>query len=467
MMRTRFAPSPTGSIHVGNTRSAIWNYLFTRHNKGFFILRIEDTDLARSKREDEIELRKNLDWLGLEFDDGVTNPYRQSERLDIYKKYAYQLLEEGKAFKCFCTDEELVAKREKAKKEKTPQIYDGRCKRLTTEQIKEKEAQGIPWAIRLKIDYEDVAFDDMIKGHVVMKKGMFGDFVILRSNGVAVYNFCVVVDDILMGITHILRAQEHLTNAAKQILVYRALNATIPKMGHTPLLLAPDGSKLSKRYGATSLQEYRELGYLREAIINYLAILGWTPPDGREKLSKQELIELFDVNRISKSSSKFDIQKFRWLNSLYIKDLEPNERDGMLMPYLEKAYDLSLYTKEQLKEILNLVSGGLEYLAQIVELVKPFFTMVVDKNSSWNKEPYKDILIKLKDALLKLDDNPSHAQLEEIVKQIGKELGLKGKELFMPIRVFTTGQEHGPALYETLTLIGKKSLLQRLEQWLS
>lgn len=463
-MRTRFAPSPTGSIHVGNTRSAIWNYLFTRHHKGFFIIRIEDTDLKRSKRKDEDELRANFDWLGIEFDDGVTNPYRQSERLDIYKKYAHQLLEEGKAFKCFCTDEELTSKREKAKINKTPPIYDGTCKRMTLEEIKAKEDAGIPWAIRLKVPEEDIPFDDMIKGHVVMKKGMFADFVILRSNGVAVYNFCVVVDDILMGITHILRAQEHLTNAAKQILVYKALNAPIPKMGHTPLLLAPDGSKLSKRYGATSLQEYRELGYLKEAIINYLAILGWTSPDGREKMTKEELIAVFDLDRISKSSSKFDIQKFRWINSLYIKDLSNNERNKMVMPYMEKAYDLSIYSHENLITILNLCSGGLEYLAQIKELTKQFFDTEVNKDSEWNNANTRKMISPLKEFLNK-NAAPTSQDWEIAIKEIGQSFGLKGKELFMPIRLFTTGQEHGPALYESLPILGKDRILKRLNQW--
>ncbi|HOM38926.1 MAG TPA: glutamate--tRNA ligase [Spirochaetota bacterium] len=460
MVVTRFAPSPTGSMHVGNARTAIFNYLFARHNNGKLILRIEDTDLERSTRENEEKLIEDLKWLGIEWDEG---PFRQSERMSIYKEYAEKLVKEGKAFYCFCTDEELERKKIEAEAKGIPPHYDGTCRKLTDEEVRIKLENKIPYTIRFKVEPGDIEFDDLIKGNIVMKEGMFGDFVILRSNGMPVYNFAVVVDDALMGVTHVIRAEEHLSNTARQILIYRALGFNTPYFSHTPLILANDGSKLSKRHGATSVAEYRQKGYLPEALFNYLALLGFTPESGKEKLSKDEIIKEFDIKRISKSPSKFDINKLNWLNSEYIKEIDRDVLLKKLKLFLDKSYFCN-YDKNTLDRILILSSGGIQYFEQINDNVKIFFDDSFNLSDEYLKN--NQSLIKLFYNKVSSINNINKDMWKEIVKEIGKELSLKGKELFMPVRVITTGQEHGPDIYEVLDILGKDRVLKRVERFI-
>ena len=459
MVVTRFAPSPTGSMHVGNARTAIFNYLFARHNNGKLILRIEDTDLERSTRENENKLLEDLKWLGVEWDEG---PYRQSERINIYKNYAHKLVNEGKAFFCFCTDEELEEKRKRAEQEGRPPHYDGTCKRLTKDEIEERLKKGVSHTVRFKIKPGDIEFEDLIKGNIVMKEGMFGDFVILRSNGMPVYNFAVVVDDALMGVTHIIRAEEHLSNTARQILIYEALGFKTPYFSHTPLILAEDGSKLSKRHGATSVAEYREKGYLPDALFNYLALLGFTPESGREKISREEIIKEFEVKRISKSPSKFDINKLNWLNGEYIKDLDKNTLLERLKTFLDEKF-FKDYSETDLDRILILSSGGISYFSQINDNVSIFFNDDFELPLEFI-DKYRKVIDYLKNRLLDYD-KVNKDLWKNIIKEIGKEFSLKGKDLFMPIRIMTTGREHGPDIYEVLEILGKERILKRISRW--
>jgi len=459
MVVTRFAPSPTGSMHVGNARTAIFNYLFARHNNGKLILRIEDTDLERSTRENENKLLEDLKWLGVEWDEG---PYRQSERINIYKNYAHKLVNEGKAFFCFCTDEELEEKRKRAEQEGRPPHYDGTCKRLTKDEIEERLKKGVSHTVRFKVKPGDIEFEDLIKDNIVMKEGMFGDFVILRSNGMPVYNFAVVVDDALMGVTHIIRAEEHLSNTARQILIYEALGFKTPYFSHTPLILAEDGSKLSKRHGATSVAEYREKGYLPDALFNYLALLGFTPESGREKISREEIIKEFDVKRISKSPSKFDINKINWLNGEYIKDLDKNTLLERLKTFLDEKF-FKDYSETELDRILILSSGGISYFSQINDNVSIFFNDDFELPLEFI-DKYRKVIDYLKNRLLDYD-KVNKDLWKNIIKEIGKEFSLKGKDLFMPIRIMTTGREHGPDIYEVLEILGKERILKRISRW--
>ena len=459
MVVTRFAPSPTGSMHVGNARTAIFNYLFARHNNGKLILRIEDTDPERSTRENENKLLEDLKWLGVEWDEG---PYRQSERINIYKNYAHKLVNEGKAFFCFCTDEELEEKRKRAEQEGRPPHYDGTCKRLTKDEIEERLKKGVSHTVRFKVKPGYIEFEDLIKGNIVMKEGMFGDFVILRSNGMPVYNFAVVVDDALMGVTHIIRAEEHLSNTARQILIYEALGFKTPYFSHTPLILAEDGSKLSKRHGATSVAEYREKGYLPDALFNYLALLGFTPESGREKISREEIIKEFEVKRISKSPSKFDINKLNWLNGEYIKDLDKNTLLERLKTFLDEKY-FKDYSETDLDRILILSSGGISYFSQINDNVSIFFNDDFELPLEFI-DKYRKVIDYLKNRLLDYD-KVNKDLWKNIIKEIGKEFSLKGKDLFMPIRIMTTGREHGPDIYEVLEILGKERILKRISRW--
>lgn len=296
MIVTRFAPSPTGYLHLGNARTAIFSYLFARHNKGKFILRVEDTDLERSTKEYEEMLIEDLKWLGLEWDEF----YRQSDRFHIYREYAQKLVDLGYAYECFCSPEELELEREKAKQEGIPYRYSGKCRALTKEEVQAFKKEGRPYTIRFRVpDGETIVFQDLVKGHISINVDDFGDFVIVRSDGTPTYNFVVVVDDALMGVTHVVRGEDHIPNTPKQILIYRALGFEIPQFAHLPVILGEDRSKLSKRHGAVSVRNYREEGYLPQALFNYLCLLGWSPrEEGKEIFSKEELIDVFDLKYV-------------------------------------------------------------------------------------------------------------------------------------------------------------------------
>ncbi|MDD6958848.1 MAG: glutamate--tRNA ligase, partial [Dialister sp.] len=330
-LKVRFAPSPTGPFHIGGARSALFNWLVARHADGTFLVRIEDTDLKRSTKESEENIKDSLKWLGMNWDEGIDvggphGPYRQTERLDLYKKEVQRLLDEGKAYYCYCSAEELEKSR-KAQLDagKTP-IYDEHCRHLTEEEKAKYEAEGRKPVVRLKVRKDGVfAFDDMVRGHVEFQAAGVGDFIIMKSDGIPVYNFAVVIDDAFMEVTHVIRAEEHLSNTPRQLAIYEALGYKPPKFGHISLILGEDHKKMSKRHGATSVTEYRNMGYLPEAVVNYLALLGWTPKGEQEIFTEEELIKQFSMKRVSSNDAVFDINKLNWINFQYMKKLDADQ----------------------------------------------------------------------------------------------------------------------------------------------
>ncbi len=473
MIRVRFAPSPTGYLHVGNARTALFNYLFARHNNATFVLRIEDTDIERSKKEYEDIIFEDLKWLGLDWDEGPDvggeyGPYRQSERLEIYPEYIDKLLKSGDAYYCYCSAEELEAEREKALKEGRPPRYSGKCRNLTPEERAEYEAKGIKPTIRFKVpDGETIMFDDLIKGHIEINVDEFGDFVIVRADGMPTYNFVVVIDDALMKISHVIRGEDHLSNTPKQILVYRALGFEVPQFAHMPIILGEDRSKLSKRHGAVSVRAFKDDGYIAEALFNYMSLLGWRPKDEeKEIMSKEEIIEKFDINDVHKSPAIFDKTKLRWMNGVYIREiLDIDDLTNRAIPFFEgfgyKA-DFDYY-----KKVIEAIRDSIETLMDIEERAKPFF--VDDFHYSEDGKIYlqdetgyrvvEAFYEKVKDL-----QNITKEDFKRITKEIQKELKVKGKSLFMPIRVALTGETSGVDVATLVEVIGIERVKHRLQR---
>jgi len=342
-IRVRFAPSPTGPLHIGGARSALFNYLLARRNKGKFILRIEDTDLERSSRESERNILDSLKWLGIDWDEGPDvggpyGPYRQTERLEKYREFAERLLQAGQAYYCYCTEEEIEARRQEFISRGELPRYNGRCSNLTEEERQEFIKQGRKPAVRFRVPHDqEIVINDLVRGQVTFESNGIGDFVIVKSDGIPTYNFAVVVDDYLMKISHVIRAEEHLSNTPRQVLLYRALGLPEPQFAHISLILGEDRSKMSKRHGATSVIQYQELGYLPEALVNFLALLGWSPEGEEEILSKEDLIMKFSLDRVAKNPAVFDQEKLYWLNGMYIRQSSMERLLGLALPLLQKA----------------------------------------------------------------------------------------------------------------------------------
>jgi len=474
LVRVRFAPSPTGYLHLGNARTALFNYIFAKHNNGKLVLRIEDTDRERSKKEYEDMLIDDLKWLGVEWDEGVDKggefaPYRQSERTEIYKEYIEKLKQSGHIYKCYCTPEELEEERKKALAEKRPPRYSGKCRNLTEEERKKLEAEGRSYVWRFRVpDGETIIFEDLIKGIVEINVNEFGDFVIVRSDGSPVYNFVVVIDDALMKITHVIRGEDHLSNTPKQILIYRALNFEVPKFAHLPIILGEDKSKLSKRHGAVSVRAFRDEGYLSEAMFNGLALLGWHPKEDNEVLSKEEIIKEFKIEDIHNAPAVFDRAKLRWLNSVYIREkLDLDDLTKRAIPFFKKFGYFGDY--EYYKKVLDVIRDSLEVLNDIKDRAYPFFIedYSIEEGlefiqSETGKEVIKRFYEKIKDR-----ENIDRNDFKKITKEIQKELKVKGKNLFMPIRVALTGKTSGVDLSLLVEVIGKEKTLKRLERILN
>lgn len=478
-VKVRFAPSPTGHLHIGNARTALFNWLFARHNNGVFLLRIEDTDLERSNKESEECILEDLRWLGLHWDEGVgaggdNGPYRQSERLDIYRKYIDILLEKGHAYKCYCTEEELKLMREKQLESGTMPKYDGRCRHLSVEEQKALEAKRKP-TIRFKVPDGQISFTDLVRDTITFNSDTVGDFVIARSDGMPTYNFAVVIDDALMKITHVIRADEHIANTIRQVLLYEALGFTAPEFAHVSMILGPDRSKLSKRHGALSIQHYREEGYLPEALLNYLALLGWSDSSGEEILSPKELVERFSLDRIAKSPAVFDITKLRWMNSQYIKEESVDSLSELVAPYLVKAgfftEPLDNAAKTWIRQFVSAVQEHLEVLEQAVDYGKILLTDIEYPQDEAAlkyvaKEEWSTVISHAKSTLTECDDygpEPIH----EALRSIPKDLGFGIKKTFMPIRVALTGSTTGLELHNIVSLLGKETTLERLERALT
>lgn len=479
-VRVRIAPSPTGSLHLGLARTALFNWLFARQKKGTFIFRIDDTDVARSTEESLRQILDSFRWLGLDWDEGVEvggdyGPYIQSQRLDIYKEYAQKLLDMGKAYYCYCTQEELEAERAKARAEQRPYIYSGRCKNLSESERRKFISQGRVPSIRLSVEDKLIVVNDIVKGRVEFRTGLLGDFIIVRPSGMPMYNYASAIDDMLMKITHIIRADEHLSNTPKQILIYEAFNCPLPEFAHVPLVLGSKGEKLSKRHGATSIEEYRKMGYLPAALINYLARLGWSYDDEREIFSIDELIELFSLEKVGKSGSIFDPKKLLWINGEYIMKMDINSRTKAVLPFLrEKGYigdDISQEKYDWIVKIVEAVGDRLKTLSQIIDYAGFFFTEEVEFDQSaveqyLLKENSLSILETLEEHLKDVEPF-DQANIERAIKLSGEQLGINPGKQIQPLRVAVTGKSVGPGIFETLILLGKEKTLKRLCQAIS
>ncbi len=475
-VRVRFAPSPTGPFHIGGARSALFNWLLARKMGGKLILRVEDTDLERSTKESEENIKDALRWLGITWDEGVDiggpyGPYRQTERLAIYRQYTEQLLASGQAYYCYCTDEELEAERQALMAKNEMPCYSGRCRNLSPEEESRFIAEGRKPTVRFRVPANvEIAFKDLVRGSVVFDSNGVGDFVIVKSDGIPVYNYAVVIDDALMKISHVIRAEEHLSNTPRQILLYGALGFEVPQFGHISLILGKDRSKMSKRHGATSVEQYRALGYLPEAIVNFLALLGWSPVGEEEIFSQQELIEQFSMDRVAKNPAVFDVDKLNWINANYMKKLSPEELTDMVIPHLEAAGyisgEVSAEQRAWLTEVTIALRDHISYAAQIVDHVDLFFNDQVEFENDEARLVLGDadlqsVVASFREKLQAMEtvDVPG---VKALLKAITKELKLGGKKVYMPIRILLTGKNHGPELFHIIPILGKDRTLKRI-----
>lgn len=476
-VRVRYAPSPTGFLHIGNARTALFNYLFARNKGGKFIIRIEDTDKKRNIEGGEQSQLKYLKWLGMDWDEGVDvggefGPYRQSERNDIYKKYYSQLLEEGQAYKCYCSEEELEAEREaQLAKGETPH-YSGKCRHLAVDEQNALENEGRKPSIRIKVPAGKIyAFDDMVKGSVSFESEGMGDWVIIKKDGTPTYNFAVTIDDYLMQISHVLRGDDHISNTPKQLMVYEAFGWEPPVFGHMTLIVNESRKKLSKRDGSIIqfIEQYEELGYLPEAIFNFITLLGWSPGGEEEIYSKEEFIKIFDASRLSKSPALFDKQKLAWMNNQYVKKADLEKVIDISLPHLIKAGLLDQNMSEEEKawahSLIGLFQEKMSCGAEIVELADIFFKDEVKYDLEAKEilagEQVPEVLKAFLHELDQLEQFKAEG-IKAAMKAVQKSTGHKGKNLFMPIRAAVTGQTHGPDLPQAIELLGSEKVQKRI-----
>ncbi len=477
-VRVRYAPSPTGNLHIGNARTALFNYLFAKHYGGDFVLRIEDTDFKRNKEEGERSQLKYMDWLGLDYDEGIGKekefgPYRQSERIEIYQKYAEQLLAEDKAYKCYMTAEELEAEREEQVANGLPPRYSGKHAHLTKEEQDQFEKEGRKPSIRIRVPQDRTySFNDMVKGELSFEGKDFGDFVIVKNDGVATYNFAVAIDDHLMEISHVLRGDDHVSNTPKQLVVYEALGFKPPIFGHMTLIVNENKKKLSKRDETIIqfIEQYDDLGYLPEALFNFITLLGWSPEGEQEIFTKEEFVKIFDEKRLSKSPAFFDNNKLTWINNQYIK-AQPLERIvNLALPFFVKE---GVATQEEVdnnrawfEKLISLYQPQMSYGAEIVELTKQFFVEEIKFDEEELEILKQDTTVAVfEDFLEKLEvaGDFTSESIKTLIKTIQKDTGVKGKNLFMPIRIASTGSMHGPELNTSLELLGRDRVVARVK----
>lgn len=467
-IRVRFAPSPTGELHIGNVRTALFNWLMARKCNGKFILRIEDTDLERSEKKWEESILNDLSWLGLDWDEG---PYRQSERLAIYREYAEKLLDEGQAYYCYCTPGELEKSRRKQLAQKKAPKYDGRCRKLTDKEISAHKASDIKPSLRFRVEGKSIGYNDIVRGKREFDLATFGDFIIMRSDGWPTYNFAVVVDDASMSISHIIRGEDHLSNTPRQVLLYQALGFPVPQFAHLPLILDQDKKPLSKREWYSSVNNYRQEGYLPQALINYLALLGWSPKQESEIMEPGELVSQFSLEDIGKSPAIFDIKKAAWVNSQYIRGLEISKLTELCLPYLkqDERFKNTLAKAEQswLEKVIQAVRPELKVLQDVVDAAAAYLYDSIEPVLQ-TEQPELDEkaveVIKLLADILDKTETLTVESFQQLTKEIKEKTGAGGKKLFMPIRLALTGSAHGPELVELVPILGKQRCQKRLQQ---
>ena len=475
-VRTRIAPSPTGLFHLGNARTALFNWLYARKMEGTFILRIEDTDTARSKEEYTLDLEQGLSWLGLGWDEGpetkdMYGPYEQSKRGEIYNKYIAELLKEDKAYKCYCTIEELDAERKEQEAQKLPPKYSGKCAKLTPEEITKLEAEGRKPSIRLRTPHEKIQFKDLVHGEMEFDGALFGDFIIVKSDGMPVFLFAGIVDDSEMKISHVIRGDDHLSNTPKQIMIARALNLALPEFGHLPMILNPDRTKLSKRKNPTSLtHDFKDQGYLPEAMVNFLALLGWKPHDGKNKdvelFTLDELVSEFDLADVGKSAAVFDVAKLDYLNGYYIRQLPLGELAKRCLPYLIQAKTIEKES-EELLNALGLVQERMKKLTEAPELIDFFF-----KKPAYKVElliPKKSEAMLTKKALeetekvLSEENDFTRDSVEQLLRALAEKIEMPAGQILWPLRVALSGKPASPGAFELAEYFGKQETLARIK----
>jgi nondiscriminating glutamyl-tRNA synthetase len=471
-VRVRFAPSPTGLLHIGNARTAVFNFLYARHHDGTFILRIEDTDVERSTEASMDRIIEDLRWLGIPWDegpdcDGPDGPYRQSQRLSLYADFAQRLLDGGRVYKCFCTPERLEAlRKEQLSKGKMPR-YDGRCRSLSREEAIRMESEGQRPVLRFRVERGTLSFEDLIHGRMNFNPNDIGDFILVRSDGIAAYNFACVIDDHLMRVSHVIRGEDHLSNTPRQIMIYQVFGWEPPVFAHHPLILGPDRTPLSKRHGATAVSQYREDGFLPEALLNYLVLLGWTPPTGEEILPLERIVGDFSLQAISKSAPVHNLKKLEWLNSSYIRAEGDEELAGKLVPYLRKAgIPAEQIDQRQLVRMAGVLKDNLVILSDLTQYVGIFYdekfsfddtarSILLDPK---NQETLR-LILPIMEGLPELEQDDQHP----LLSLLGEKTGRKGKALYAPLRAAVTGKTKGPELARTLPILGRDRIITRLK----
>lgn len=470
--RLRFAPSPTGYVHVGNARTALFNYLHAQKTNGVLLLRIEDTDVERSKKEYEINLVKDLNWLGIDWHEGPDKggdfgPYRQSERTETYQTYGQQLIDNGHAYYCFCTPEELQKAKEETQAKGLQQEYSGKCRGIDIDDAKQRIQNGETPAIRFKVPKDsEITFYDLVREKVTFDSNLVSDPVILRSTGIPAYNFSVVIDDFLMNINTVIRGEDHLSNTARQVLIYQALEFKPPKFAHLSMVMGSDNTKLSKRHGSTSLVQFREEGYMPEALLNYLALLGWAPPGGDKVIfTKDDLIKSFNIKKVSKSAAIFDYQKLKWMNREHIRLLENHDLAQRLAPFLRQAG----FTFEDTPEIIRWIGktarvlSAYHYLfSEIAEGFKQFTSLEYEETvikSIRESEESQKVIAFLSDEVARVASPVEFSTVAEVAKKIQQQEGIKGKALYHPMRLALTGKESGIELKDFIPIIETGSIL--------
>jgi len=475
-IRVRFAPSPTGHLHIGGARTALFNFLYARRQNGVFVLRIEDTDVERSTEESTRMILEDLKWLGLTWDEGPEvggphGPYFQTQRMDLYREKLAYLLETGKAYYCFCSVEKLEKMREQALAAGEMPKYDGTCRDLPPAEAKARVAAGEPHVIRLKLPAEGTTIiDDRIRGKMEFENKMLDDFVLSRSNGMPTYNFAVVVDDAGMKITHIIRGDDHISNTPRQIHLYKALGEPLPAFAHVPMILGSDKTRLSKRHGATSVGAYEDEGFLPQALVNYLALLGWAFDDKTTLFTLEQLIEKFSLKKVSKNPAVCDPAKLQWMNGVYIRQLAAEQFVPLALPYLIRAGLLSEPLDESTRawagRVLMSVRDNLKLLSEAPDITRFYFGETVEldeparvklEQAKSNPELFKTLLQRIR--MLEFFTSQS---LEEMFKQLIAETGVKFGEMVHPLRAAVTGRVNSPGIFEVLELLGKERTVQRL-----
>lgn len=472
-VRVRYAPSPTGYLHIGNARTALFNYLYAKHNNGDLIVRIEDTDTARNVEDGVKSQLENLAWLGIKWDESVDvggphAPYNQLARNEegIYQPFIDELLEKGLAYRCFCTSEELDQEAEQQKANGEIPKYSGKCRHLTEEQIQEKLTNGEEYTIRFKVpENQEINWNDMVKGPISFNSNdVSGDFNIVKRDGIPTYNFVVVLDDHLMEISHILRGEDHISNTPKQIMIYQALGFEVPEFGHMSLIVNEEGKKLSKRDTSIIqfIEDYKKLGYLPEAMFNFITLLGWSPVGEEEIYSQTELIDIFDEKRLSKSSAKFDVNKLSWINNQYIKQLSDEAYLSLVLPFVDQDV-INNFDQQTVNQICLLFKDQISYGAEITDLFNEFLDVNLEQEAiEFIKENDLTPIIECFRDKLSTTNINAEEDVKALIKEVQAETGNKGKMLFMPIRIGISGKMHGPELPQIVLIFGKDKIIETI-----